>query len=144
MNAIDTNILVYAHRLDNPWHQKARHFLESAFIEAQNFAIPYHCLVEFFGIVTNARIFKIPTTSDEALSQCANLLAAPGISILTESLDGFAILVDTLTQSHVTGSQVHDARVAAVCIENGVKVIYTLDRDFSRFAPLCAKNPFLK
>ena len=141
MNAIDTNILVYAHRLDSHWHVKARKFLESTLQGSRSVGIPYHCLVEFFGIVTNPRIFKLPTPSDEALRQCNNLLQAPAASLLTESADSFAGLSGILAKSRVIGAQVHDARVASVCIENGVRTIYTLDRDFSRFAPLKAENP---
>lgn len=141
MNAIDTNILVYAHRADNPWHAKARRFLETSLVGNTSVGIPYHCLVEFFGIVTNPRIFKNPTSSEDALSQCRNLLQAPALMLLTESGDSFDSLAGLLASSRVVGSSVHDARVASVCIENGVNTIFTLDRDFSRFKPLKAENP---
>ncbi len=141
MNAIDTNILVYAHRRDVAWHEKARKFLETTLQGSQSIGIPYHCLVEFFGIVTNPRIFKSPTSGEEAVKQCENLLQAPALTVLTESSDSFSGLAGILVKSRVIGAQVHDARVASVCIENGVKIIYTLDRDFSRFAPLKSENP---
>ena len=141
MKAIDTNILVYAHRADNPWHEKGRAFVESALSGDERYGIPYHCLIEFFGVITNTRIFKIPTQPDMALKQCANLVAAPAVSILTESGDSFEILAPLLAKSRVSGSAVHDARIAAVCLENGVKLIYTMDRDFSRFGKLKAENP---
>jgi predicted nucleic acid-binding protein len=41
------------------------------------------------------------------------------------------------------GSAVHDARIAAVCLEHGVRLIYSLDRDFSRFAGLKVQNPLI-
>jgi toxin-antitoxin system PIN domain toxin len=143
VNAIDTNILVYAHRADNPWHAKAKKFLEVSLQGDRAIAVPYHCLVEFFGIVTNPRIFKNPTTTEDALRQCANLLEAPALTVLTEAADSFDGLSAILSQSRVIGAAVHDARVASVCIENGVKVIYTMDRDFSRFSQLKSENPLL-
>lgn len=141
MVAIDTNILVYAHRADSSWHLKARSFLEAILQGNQTIGIPYHCLVEFYGIITHPRIFKIPTAGTDALRQCENLLRAPAISILTESGESFLSLSQVLAKSRVVGAAVHDARVASVCIENGVKKIYTLDRDFSRFTPLKSENP---
>jgi len=141
MNAIDTNILVYAHRADNPWHESAKAFVETALTSDEKHGIPYHCLVEFFGIVTNARIFKNPTAPETAIRQCRNLVAAPAAEILTESNTSFEIFAPLLTKSRVTGAAVHDARIAAVCLENGVRIIYTVDRDFSRFTGLKVKNP---
>lgn len=141
MLAIDTNILVYAHRADSTWHTKSKDFLETILQGDEKIGIPYHCVVEFYGIVTNPRIFKNPTSSVDAVRQCQNLLAAPAISLLTESGESFSTLAGVLSKSRVIGAAVHDARVAAVCIENGVKKIYTLDRDFSRFAPLKSENP---
>jgi predicted nucleic acid-binding protein len=38
---------------------------------------------------------------------------------------------------------VHDARVAALCLQYGVKTLWTADRDFARFAPLRAVNPLV-
>jgi toxin-antitoxin system PIN domain toxin len=143
MVAIDTNILVYAHRADSPWHAKARNFLETILQGDQKIGVPYHCLVEFYGIITHPRIFKNPTAGTEALRQCENLLRAPAISVLTESVESFSCLSNVLMKSRVAGAAVHDARVASVCIENGVKKIYTLDRDFSRFAPLKSENPLV-
>jgi hypothetical protein len=141
VKAIDTNILVYAHRADNGWHARAKEFVEAALTGDEKYGIPYHALVEFYGIVTNARIFKNPTTPDVAVKQCRNLIAAPAAEILTESHASFEILAPLIAKSRVSGSAVHDARIAAVCLEHGVRLIYTLDRDFSRFAGLKVQNP---
>ena len=36
---------------------------------------------------------------------------------------------------------IHDARIAAICLHNGVTELWTADRDFSRFKPLKTVNP---
>lgn len=143
MKAIDTNILVYAHRADNLWHARAKEFIELALTGEEKIGIPYHALVEFYGIVTNTRIFKNPTAPEVAIKQCKNLIAAPAAEILTESNASFEILAPVIAKSRVIGSAVHDARIAAVCLEYGVRLIYTLDRDFSRFAGLKVQNPLV-
>jgi predicted nucleic acid-binding protein len=38
--AVDTNILVYAHRTDSPFHERARLTLESLAMGARAWAIP--------------------------------------------------------------------------------------------------------
>lgn len=143
MKAIDTNLLVYAHRADSAWHSRAKEFVESALTGKEKIGIPYHALVEFYGVVTNARIFKNPTAPEVAIKQCKNLIAAPAAEILTESNVSFEILAPLIVKSRVIGSAVYDARIAAVCLEHGVRLIYTLDRDFSRFAGLKVQNPLI-
>jgi predicted nucleic acid-binding protein len=38
---------------------------------------------------------------------------------------------------------VHDARVAAICRDHGVRELWTSDRDFSRFPQLTVVNPLV-
>ena len=73
MIAVDSNLLVYAHRADSEWHEPALRRLVSA--------------------------------------------------------------------GRVAGGLVHDARVAAICLHNGISTLWTADRDFSRFPELKTLNP---
>jgi predicted nucleic acid-binding protein len=43
----------------------------------------------------------------------------------------------------VAGPQVHDARITALCVQHGVRELWTADRDFGRFAPLRSLNPLV-
>ena len=61
MIAVDTNILVYAHREDSPWHAPAAACVEGLANGAAAWALPWPCLHEFFGIVTHPRIYAPPT-----------------------------------------------------------------------------------
>ena len=55
-----------------------------------------------------------------------------------EHLDRLEVL---LTQSGVRGGGVHDARIAAICLEHGVTELWSVDRDFQRFPGLRVVNP---
>ena len=46
-----------------------------------------------------------------------------------------------IADGRVTGAQVHDARVAALCRQHGVRELWSADRDFSRFTGLAVVNP---
>ena len=61
MKAVDTNILIYAHREDSPFHGEAlATMLELANGEAR-WAIPWPCIHEFIAIVTHPRIYDPPS-----------------------------------------------------------------------------------
>lgn len=62
--------------------------------------------------------------------------------MLLGELDGYwSVLVELLRSARVAGPRVHDARIAALCLQHGVRELWTMDRDFSRFARLPTKNP---
>ena len=48
-----------------------------------------------------------------------------------------------MTASGVTGPKIHDARIAALCLDHGVDELWTSDRDFSRFRALRVRNPLV-
>jgi predicted nucleic acid-binding protein len=50
-------------------------------------------------------------------------------------------LRERVEQGRTGGAQVHDARIAALCLEHGARELLTVDRDFSRFRNLAARNP---
>ena len=66
MIAVDTNILVYAHREDQAWFDAAVAAIRGLAEAGQPWAIPWPCIHEFLAIATNPRIFKHPTKSADA------------------------------------------------------------------------------
>lgn len=143
MIAVDTNILVYAHREDSPFHEAAYRQLAGLAEGSVSWAIPWPCLHEFLAIVTHPRIYAPSTPLDRALDQIAAWLESPTLVTLTETPTHWAVLRTMLTEARVVGAQVHDARVAALCRQHGVRELWTADRDFSRFAGIARVNPLL-
>lgn len=43
----------------------------------------------------------------------------------------------------VSGPKVHDARIAALCMQHGVRELWSADRDFSAFPALVVTNPLV-
>jgi toxin-antitoxin system PIN domain toxin len=139
--AIDTNILVYAHRADAPFHAVARRVMKAVVEGDRVWAIPWPCVHEFLAKVTHARIFKVPTPSDLALAQIHEWHRSPSATFIGE-VDGYLdCLAGVVRESKVTGAKVHDARIAAICRVNGVEELWSADRDFSRFSGLRLLNP---
>jgi hypothetical protein len=139
--AVDTNLLVYAHRADVSFHAAARSLVESLAAGAVAWAIPWPCVHEFVAIVTNARVFKTPTPIETAMAQIGTLAASVGLQFLAEG-DGYLQQFERLTIAAQTrGGAVHDARIAAICLHHGVTELWSADRDFSRFPALRTRNP---
>jgi uncharacterized protein len=143
MIAVDTNILVYAHREDSPFHQAAFERMAELAEGLATWAIPWPCLHEFLAIVTHTRIYVPPTPLAKALDQIDAWLESPTLALLAESAMHWSILRALLFEGRVAGAQVHDARVAALCRQHGVRELWSADRDFSRFARLTVMNPLL-
>ena len=64
--------------------------------------------------------------------------------MLGEQSTYWSVLRPLLEAGQVTGPQVHDARVAALCRHHGVRELWTADRDFTRFAGLSVRNPLVE
>ena len=142
MNAVDTNILVYAHRSDSPWHEAAYAVLGS--LSGTEWAIPWPCIHEFLAIVTHPKIFRPPTPLAQALDQMDAWLESPRAVLLAESGTHWPTLRAALEAGRISGPQVHDARVAALCIDHGIDELWTADRDFSRLPGLHVRNPLIR
>ena len=143
MIAVDTNVLVFAHRQDSPWHDKAWSALVSLAEGRAAWAIPWPCVHEFLAIVTHPRIYDPPTPLAAAIDQVEAWLEAPGLVLLAEVDDYWPNLRSLLTGGRVTGGRVHDARVAALCRQHGVRELWTADRDFGRFPDVPVRNPLI-
>lgn len=139
--AVDTNILVYAHRAEMPFHEKAKSVVESLAQASSLWAIPWPCLHEFVAIVTNARIFKTPTLLAVAFDVARSLTELPNLNLLSEA-DGYLEKLQAFAlPAKLQGGAIHDARIAAICAYHGVTQLWSSDRDFSRFPALAVRNP---
>ena len=143
MIAVDTNILVYAHREDAQWHDMANGRLTELAEGRAPWAILWPCLHEFLAIVTHPRIYAPPTPAGIAVEQVEAWLESPSLTLLAETEGYWPDLRAALQEGRIAGPQVHDARVAALCRLHDVRELWTVDRDFGRFTWLAARNPFV-
>jgi len=144
MIAIDTNILVYSHRRESRYHDRAADLVRDFAEGLERWAIPWPCIYEFFSVVTNRRIWRdSASTAQQAWRQIEAWSGSPSCTLLNEPEEFLGILEPLINRARVRGPIVHDARVAAICIAHGVDELLTADRDFSLFPELPARNPLL-
>ena len=143
MIAIDTNILVYAHRKDARFFTTARARVKALAEGGTPWAIPAPCLHEFLAIATHPRIYDPPSRLGQAMNQVTAWLESPGLVVLSEGPGYWELFERVLARSQVVGPRVHDARIATLCLHHRVAKLWTVDRDFSRFSELKVENPLV-
>jgi uncharacterized protein len=142
--AVDTNILVYAHRRDAEFHATAAQHVKGLAEGQSAWAVPWPCLHEFFAITTHPKIYDPPSTGEQAIAQIQAWLASPALSVLGEPVGYWDQLKGLLVAGKVIGAMVHDARIAALCAAHGVRELWSADRDFGRFASsISVRNPLV-
>ena len=145
MIAVDTNLLVYAHRRESREHRRALAVMRRLAEGDAPWAIPWPCCYEFLSVVTNRRIWKdSATTVERAWNQLDAWTSSPSNRLLCETDDFLDVLRGFIRRPRVRGAVVHDARVAAICVAHGAEALLTRDRDFSLFPELRTRDPFAK
>lgn len=142
MQAIDTNILIYAEVASSRHHAPALKILKTLAKGTLPWAIPWPCIYEFLRVATHPRVFHPPVPLDIALEDLRQVLASPSLVLLAETARHASALDQTIRQAAATGNLIHDAHIVALCLEHGVSEFITADRDFSRFSGLKIVNPF--
>ena len=142
MQAVDTNVLIYAEITSSQHHRRARQVLVQLAEGAVAWAIPWPCIYEFLRVVTHPRVYHPPVPTEIALQDLRNVLASPSLLLLSETPRHHAVLEDVIQQSGVSGNLIHDAHIVALCLEHGVSELLTGDRDFARFAGMHFTDPF--
>jgi toxin-antitoxin system PIN domain toxin len=144
MIAVDTNLLIYAHRADSDFHDRAFELVETLRHSSAAWSIPWPCVHEFIAIATHPRIYKPASLLAEAFGFLDAIMASPTLHLLAESPGYYARLQEISATTSLKGPQIHDARIAALCLHHGVSELWSSDRDFRLFPKLRVRNPLLK
>lgn len=93
------------------------------------------------AIATHPRAFDSPPPPASAIDQIEAWLEAPGLQLIAETRHHWTNLSNLVQNAQISGPRIHDARIAAICLQHGVDELWTADRDFSAFPALKAINP---
>lgn len=139
--AIDTNILVYAHNADSPYHDKAKDFLVNQLKNyPQNICIPYQCLIEF--ISTTTKRIERPFSIEQTLHIVAYYKDF-GIDIIYPKPTQLTTLLE-IFKSTPYKNRLFDIAICATLKDNGINGIYTVNaKDFVDYPFLTVINPLI-
>ena len=139
MIAVDTNILIYAHRAETELHEAAARELVALAEGTAAWGLPVFCVGEFLRVVTHRRVLSPPSTLAQAVSFLEGVIASPTCRIVRPGPDFTSLLATEAREARARGNLVFDAQIAALCREHGILTILTNDRDFGRFRHLRAR-----
>jgi uncharacterized protein len=141
--AVDTNILVYAHRSDSPFHPSAAQHIRRLAEGRSQWAIPWPCVHEFLAIVTHRKIYRPATPVAQAVDQIDAWMESPSLHLIGEMGGYWEKLKAAVLKGNISGAMAHDARIATLCRQHEIAVLWSADRDFSRFSELKTLNPLV-
>jgi toxin-antitoxin system PIN domain toxin len=131
--AVDTNVLIYAHRGESQLHDLALARLVELAEASTPWSLPVFCLAEFVRVVTHLRVFAPPSDMESALEFLGRVLDSPSLRVLLPGERFPSMFEETCRSAGARGNLAFDAQIAAVCAEQGVDRLLTADRDFARF-----------
>jgi uncharacterized protein len=140
--AIDVNLLLYAIDEKSPFHRQTLRFFEDLFSEGLPLYVTWDVIHSFLRIATNPRIFVEPLTPLAAIANIKKTVDHPLITMLSPSLESWNILAALTEEFHLRGNLIPDAVTASILQANGIKKIYTHDRDLWKFPALKPVDPF--
>jgi hypothetical protein len=137
---LDVNVLVVGHRAEMPGHDAVRERIEALFAAPIPVALPDAVLVAFVRLVTNARIFREPTSPASALDAARSIREADNGVWIAPGPRHWPLFEELCRAGQARGDLVADAHLAALAIEHGCELV-TFDRDFARFPGLRTSSP---
>ena len=141
MIAVDTNLLVYAHRGGVPEHQAARAALERVSRDRRGWGTAVGCVAEFWSVVTHAKAAGRPSEPDEARRFLDALVDQGGLEIWSPGPRFDARLVQMATELEISGPRIFDLQIALTAFDNGATEIWSHDRNFASFPGLKTRDP---
>jgi len=103
-------------------------------------ALPIFVAGEFLRVVTHPNVLDPPTKEGVAVEALSAVLASRSVRLLSPGEDYWPIFSSLIVRHRVRGNVVHDAQIAAVCLEQGASTIVTEDRDFERFSGISVRR----
>lgn len=133
MIAIDTNVLVYAHRQEYPRHADAKARIIGLAVRPAPWGVPVFCLGEFVRVVTHRKVLNPPSSLEQATTFLDRLSESDSFRVLLPDVEYWTDLKAALEIASAKGNLAFDAQIAALCVRHGATLL-TADRDFARFS----------
>jgi toxin-antitoxin system PIN domain toxin len=139
---LDANVLLYASDETSEHHTRAREFLEAAAQGEELVYLFWPTVMAYLRIATHPAVFERPLPPAVATANVDRLLRLRHVQTSGERDHFWRSYRTVATEADARGNLVPDAHMAALMVENGVRTIWTHDRDYRRFAGIEARDPF--
>ena len=141
MIAVDTNLLVYAHREGVPEHQSAQRALERASRHQRGWGVAVNCVAEFWSLVTHPKAAGRPSTPAEARNFLRVLVDDGGLQIWSPGPGLGLRLLQMAGERSISGTRIFDLQIALTAFDNGAVEMWSHDSNFVSFPGLAVRDP---
>ncbi len=140
MIAIDTNLLIYAHRGGAPEHRAARQAIEQASESESGWGISASCLAEFWAVVTHPASIggaSKPSTAADFI----RAMRGAGAELWVPAARYSERLLTMASELNIQGPRIFDLQIALTAFDNGARELWTHDRKFVSIPGLKVRDP---
>jgi uncharacterized protein len=140
--AIDANLLLYASDRDDPLHERAVALLDEIALGPELVYLFWPTAMAYLRIATHPAIFDRPLSHADARANLDALLDLPHVRVVGEGETFRSRFAEVADDVAPTGNLVPDAHLVALMLENGVRTIWTRDRDYRKFTSIRVRDPY--
>ena len=140
----DTNILVCAALEEQEHHGEAKSLRHLALAGQVSACISPQILSEFFSVVTREGRGgpEKPLSASDAADLIRTYNESEDIAVIYPGSQTIGLMLSFLESHPVSGARIHDLRIAATMIENGITSIATYDEHvFAHLPGISVVNP---
>jgi toxin-antitoxin system PIN domain toxin len=140
--ALDANILLYATDDTSSYHRRGLEVVTRAAQGPEIVYLFWPSIMAYLRIATHPAVFRRPLPLDVALANVTALLRLPHIQAPGEQDRFWRRFGEVAADAVPTGNLVPDAHLVSLMLDNGVRTIWTHDRDYRRFRGIEVVDPF--
>jgi len=141
MIAVDTNLLIYAHREAVPQHDAARGAIEHAAATGRGWGIALASVAEFWSVVTHPESIGGPSSGEVAMEFIEALVATGGCQVWYPQPGFREHLTRMGADLGIQGARIYDLQIGLTALENGAVEVWTHDRGFIAVPGLALHDP---
>ena len=138
----DANVLLYASDETSAHNRRALGFLDRVASGDELVYLFWPTVMAYLRIATHPAIFEKPLPPADAIANVERLLTLAQVQTVGEQDRFWASYRRVAGDADARGNLVPDAHLVALMVENGVRTIWTNDRDYRRFSVIDARDPF--
>lgn len=129
----DSNILIYAHNEDSPFHLQAVKLIANVINGNTYGVLAFQNLLEFYSVITDKRRLSNPI-SPKLASELVNEYLTSPFEIIYPNFNTNEIIIKLLKEGSFRDGQIFDVYLIATMLSSNIKHVITANvADFKKF-----------
>jgi toxin-antitoxin system PIN domain toxin len=139
---LDANVLLYASDEASPLHARSLEVVTRAAQGPEIVYLFWPAIMAYMRIATHPAVFARPLSIADAVANIGALIGRPHVQTPGEQERFWQRFGAVVADAAPSGNLVSDAHLVSLMGENGVRTIWTHDRDYRRFRGIEVRDPF--